>query len=585
MIAAILRAQLLSMRVGASRGAVLSVITGAIWYGFWVFLSSLAAVFTARADAATLHRYLPIGFLAVCFYWQVIPILSASMGSALDMRKLLVYPAPHGRLFLVEVLLRLVNGVEITMVLVAGAAGLSLNRAAGGWGALARLAAPVLLFILFNVLLASGMRSVLERLLSRRKVRELLAFLMVMLWMAPRLVVASGIRPKWLAGAPAAIGMLGWPWSSAARAALGESAPLTLLSLGLWTVVAAWFGRTQFERNLRYDALAAQATPRTTGRARTQSLLERFYRFPGLLWRDPLAAIVEKEIRSLARTPRFRMVFVMAFTFGLMVWLPMILGRRSGPSAVSRHFLVIVCVYALTLLGQVSYWNCFGFDRSAAIVWFAARVMRGKDERDARLFVQLFHDLHHLLAVLGIQVGGRFVGQHQGGVHRQGAGHSHALLLPSAQLIGAVISVVAKAHRLQHFFHTGAALGRLDAVQQQGHLHVLVGGEGGDEGKELKDESDGAFAHIGPLVAVETGNVLPIDKDGARRGLVEQADELQQGGLAGARRADQGGEFAVLYDQVHAAQCVGFHLSDLEIARGIDYFCYFHSKLLDSEGL
>ncbi|MBZ5726539.1 MAG: hypothetical protein LAP87_16255 [Acidobacteriia bacterium] len=384
MIAAILRAQLLSMRVGASRGAVLSVITGAIWYGFWVFLSSLAAVFTARADAATLHRYLPIGFLAVCFYWQVIPILSASMGSALDMRKLLVYPAPHGRLFLVEVLLRLVNGVEMTMVLVAGAAGLSLNRAAGGWGALARLAAPVLLFILFNVLLASGMRSVLERLLSRRKVRELLAFLMVMLWMAPRLVVASGIRPKWLAGAPAAIGMLGWPWSSAARAALGESAPLTLLSLGLWTVVAAWFGRTQFERNLRYDALAAQATPRTTGRARTQSLLERFYRFPGLLWRDPLAAIVEKEIRSLARTPRFRMVFVMAFTFGLMVWLPMILGRRSGPSAVSRHFLVIVCVYALTLLGQVSYWNCFGFDRSAAIVWFAApqplsQVLLGKN--------------------------------------------------------------------------------------------------------------------------------------------------------------------------------------------------------------
>ena len=29
-------------------------------------------------------------------------------------------------------------------------------------------------------------------------------------------------------------------------------------------------------------------------------------------------------------------------------------------------------MYALTLLGQVSFWNCFGFDRSAALIYFAA---------------------------------------------------------------------------------------------------------------------------------------------------------------------------------------------------------------------
>jgi ABC-2 type transport system permease protein len=29
-------------------------------------------------------------------------------------------------------------------------------------------------------------------------------------------------------------------------------------------------------------------------------------------------------------------------------------------------------VYALTLLGQVSFWNCFGFDRSAALIYLAA---------------------------------------------------------------------------------------------------------------------------------------------------------------------------------------------------------------------
>ena len=91
----------------------------------------------------------------------------------------------------------------------------------------------------------------------------------------------------------------------------------------------AWFGRTQFERNLRFDAVAAQATPQTNGVSTMQAAAEAFYRFPARWLRDPLAAIVEKELRSLARTPRYRMVFVMGFSFGLMVWLPMILGDRA----------------------------------------------------------------------------------------------------------------------------------------------------------------------------------------------------------------------------------------------------------------
>ena len=61
------------------------------------------------------------------------------------------------------------------------------------------------------------------------------------------------------------------------------------------------------------------------------------------------------------------------FIFGLMVWLPMILGGRAERhSMLATNFLTVVCVYALTLLGQVSYWNCFGFDRSAAQIYFAA---------------------------------------------------------------------------------------------------------------------------------------------------------------------------------------------------------------------
>jgi ABC-2 type transport system permease protein len=88
---------------------------------------------------------------------------------------------------------------------------------------------------------------------------------------------------------------------------------------------------------------------------------------------DPLSAMVEKELRTLSRTPRFRLVFIMGFTFGILVWLPATLGgSRDNPFV--HHFLTFVSVYALLLLGQVSFWNSFGFDRHAALLYYAVPV-------------------------------------------------------------------------------------------------------------------------------------------------------------------------------------------------------------------
>src|SRR5581483_1636623 len=67
------------------------------------------------------------------------------------------------------------------------------------------------------------------------------------------------------------------------------------------------------------------------------------------------------------------MVFLMGCSFSLLVWLPLVLGRgRSG--TVAAHFLALVAAYSLTMLGQVSYWNAFGFDRAAAQLYFCMPV-------------------------------------------------------------------------------------------------------------------------------------------------------------------------------------------------------------------
>jgi ABC-2 type transport system permease protein len=390
MIAAILRAQMLSMRPASNRGVGLGVVAAVFWYGLWLVVSLTAAVLAAHAPAAMLRYGFPVALMGVCIYWQAMPALSAAMGSSLDLRKLLVYPAPHEQLFLIELLLRFATGIEMQMVLAGGAIGLLRNPASGGLAALPAMAGALLIFVAFNVLLASGTRSLLERLLARRKIREVVALLLATVWLVPRFLMMTGSKATWLRGAGEAMGAFGWPWSAAARAALplGQTAgstALSWLSLACWAALAGWFGRVQFERNLRYDTLAAQATPMTPLSARTSRWTERFYRVPALLWHDPLAAIVEKELRTLARSPRFRMVFVMGFTFGLMFWLPMVL-RRNGQHAgfLAHNFLVIVCIYAMTLIGQVTYWNCFGIDRSAAVFYFAApqpiaRTLLGKN--------------------------------------------------------------------------------------------------------------------------------------------------------------------------------------------------------------
>ena len=149
-----------------------------------------------------------------------------------------------------------------------------------------------------------------------------------------------------------------------------------------WTAIAGLFGRWQFTRTLAFDtdAAACDAIP---GRA-AAGLVERFFRLPSAVLSDPMAALVEKEIRLLARSPRFRLVFLMGFTFGLVMLFPVSLGRGVGRNLLGANYLTAVSVYSLLLLSEACFWNSFGFDRSAAQIYFLApvtfsRVLIGKN--------------------------------------------------------------------------------------------------------------------------------------------------------------------------------------------------------------
>jgi ABC-2 type transport system permease protein len=363
---AILWAQWRSFRhamPGAARaGDVFGGLVALVWYGIWAGLGAAASISLAGARREMLALALPWALAAVFMYWQLAPVLTASLGASLDFKKLVVYPVPERQFFTIEAALRLTAALEMLLVLAGILTGLERNPFVPAWGP----PAAALAFIAFNLFLAAGLRSLLERLLAYRVLRELLVLALVLAAAIPQLLAYTGI-PPWLKAAFGAGMPVVWPWSAAASVALGNGLAISAPLLAGWVAASYLFGRRQFARGMRLDAAAAE----TAGHARRgEGWTAPFYRLPRLLFADPLAALVEKELRSLSRSPRFRLVFLMGFTFGFIIWLPLFRSHGRGLAL----FPVIVSCYALLLMAEVVFWNMFGFDRSSAQLYFYAPI-------------------------------------------------------------------------------------------------------------------------------------------------------------------------------------------------------------------
>ena len=372
MILAILRAQILSMRVRVGKrrgGAIFSAITGLVFYGFWTFLAFGALLYFA--SPANTPKFLPVlstGLLFIMGYWQITPVISAGLGASLELRKLLIYPVPHRKLFTVEVLLRLTNCAEMLILIAGAATGLLRNPI---FGAQARIfiVGGALIFASTNILLSAGARHLLERLFLRTRMREVLVLLLVGVAVLPQLLIFFNVgKSSLIRFAP---DQLLWPWAAMARMMVADQLPLSASLSLLYLGLAYWFGRWQFERSIRYDGTRDFSRgKREIREARPAGFTERLFRFPSRFLPDPMAAMVEKELRTFARIPRFRMVYAMSSLFGIVIYLPVM--RNGNPqSFFMQNALPVTALYGLMMLGPISYWNAFGFDRSAVQGYFS----------------------------------------------------------------------------------------------------------------------------------------------------------------------------------------------------------------------
>lgn len=335
------------------------------WYGLWVFAAfGVYLLCSDPSDHALLRRILPAALLLVMLYWQLVPILLASAGLSLELKRLIVYPVPHSALFRLEVMLRLTNAAEM-LILIAGAAiGLLVNPRTPGFGVLFFIP-----FLLLNLFLSTGLRELLGRLMARKRVREIVVVVIVLLAAAPQALMYWS-PPDWLRAGVSRANDFYWPWVTTARLLLGSDWLASSLALAGWLGLAWAFGRSQFEKTLRTDV--QETKPRVSERG--QGVTEALLRLPSRLLRDPLGALVEKEVRLLSRAPRFRLVFIMGSLFSLLIWVPFAFRAEDADSWMARHFLTVVSAYSLMLLGEVCVWNAFGFDRAAVQVYFAMPV-------------------------------------------------------------------------------------------------------------------------------------------------------------------------------------------------------------------
>jgi ABC-2 type transport system permease protein len=343
-------------------GVAMWIITG-LWYSLFVALAGLAIAGLPAISLDVLRQALPISLLVLFLYNQTIPLLTLSTGWSLQINKLQVYPIWDGALFGLEVLLRITSAPEVIVVLLGGAIGLARRPDIPLPAALC-----LLLFIPLNLFLQLAVRDFVVHAFERNRFREIITIFFVSIGIIPQLLLRTGLgsklKPYFLLFANGT----GTPWHTAAALSLGRLSLFNFAVLTAWTLLAFWLARWQFARSLvRDDAFRGAAPAHRAKKDVSFPLLDSLSN----LFQDPTAAIIQKELRSLLRMPRFRVMLGMACIFSTLVFLPIRMGEDSrGASFFSHNYFVAVNLYGLLIMADALLLNIFGTDRGAAQIYF-----------------------------------------------------------------------------------------------------------------------------------------------------------------------------------------------------------------------
>lgn len=355
--------------IGFGAGAIFGSI--ALGAGGWYFVSHGQV------------EYLAILLWPVFLFWQLFPVMASAFTENVDSSNLLRFPLTFPSYFLIRIAYGSID--PSTAMGCVWLLGLAIGIACAlpvlfFWAALV-----LILFAIFNILLARMIYTWIERWLAKRRTREILGvvfllFAISMQFIGP-LVSHFGKRAQ-----SAGISRLsdqvmpierllppGLAASAIAHAAQGASA-LALGSFALfsaYSLLILWLLnlrlRAQYHGENLSEAMARVAIPKG------KQKIELGWNLPGVP--GPVSAIVEKEIRYLSRSGPMLFTLVMPLVVLLIFrFTPGKSGDASGLFARASDLAFPVgAAYTVLILTNLVY-NTFGADASGMQFFFVSPV-------------------------------------------------------------------------------------------------------------------------------------------------------------------------------------------------------------------
>lgn len=367
--------------IGMILGAMFAALF-ATWIAVVLGIVTYASVSRGRAELAGLL------FWAIFVFWQIAPIFLAGLMQRFEFRTLLRFPIHLGAFYLLSLAYGLADFVSAAALLWTGAVVAGAGRARPEM--LPQFLLTGALFLAVNVPLERFTGTLLERLLARRRTREVLfvLFLLLIVGMQILVPVFTGHGMETLGRARGVLGIFmalppGLAGRAFAAAAKGQLASVLENAAGL--VAYALLAGTLLWRQLaaQYRAEEAGETP-AAARSAAQSGAGKEESRQFLLDRlSPVAeAVARKEFRYLLRNSFLLLQLALPPMLVLLVGGPLAHAGRNRPGQVfesmSREtFFPILAGYLLLILMAPAY-NCFAYEGRGIQTLFAAPVRFGE---------------------------------------------------------------------------------------------------------------------------------------------------------------------------------------------------------------
>ena len=360
---------------------LIGMIFAGIFGGLFVIGLCVAFYFGAYTFLSAGHEaWIALLFWAIFLFWQLFPIFTAGFGVGFEFRTLLRFPLSLRAFYVIGLAYGLADFAAIASLCWLTA--MILGAAMANVSVLPAMLVVVALFVLMNITLERMIGSWLERILARRRSREMFFALFILFavsvqfinplvqrygrtaqpWVR-QVVPFLSVFPPSLAGR-AIVGAAQNHFADTLLGVAGISAYMLLFSLLLWLRFA-----TQYRgEELNESAAPAPAAVRPVSRTEAGSDALR-------LLTPQVAAVLRKEFRYLTRNSFAFFLLIMPPVF-VLLFTTQFAGRHPTATKhpVSAEFFFPAMMGYLILILMAPAYNSFAYDGKGVQTFFTSPV-------------------------------------------------------------------------------------------------------------------------------------------------------------------------------------------------------------------